>query len=509
MNAPDNGNDVLWNRPAAEVAHALFRESGDAVIIVDPSDLSIVDVNSVVLRFTELDRNSILGSHLSELVEADMPDDDAFEAIRQTETFHSRGGYRLQTSTRDVCIPVSVTTSRLHFSNASPLGLVTLRDMREINESRRIAERSSGELMRVLQAVNDCVWNAIVDDQGRFQYAYLSPVIEQLTGQQVSDLMDHPAAYREIVHADDQATHEEHRQKLHGGESSQAEYRLQRGDGKVRWVSERVKCTTSQDGRMLQLFGIISDVTDRVTSERRLRLKEAELAHVARVSAMEGMAAAIAHEINQPLQAIAAFADVAANVLDDGQDASVDLRELNVQISEQAIRAGDIVRRLRNFARKTDGERSTEDVHAVVRESIEFMTPVARDEGITLHLKQSAAPIRIRADRIQLQQVMVNLIRNSIDSILDLETPGGTVSVSTAVVESEAQISVEDTGVGVTRELMESLFVPFVTTKSSGLGIGTAICRSIVEAHGGRIWAAQGRECGTIIHFTLPLHDGS
>jgi C4-dicarboxylate-specific signal transduction histidine kinase len=321
--------------------------------------------------------------------------------------------------------------------------------------------------------------------------------------------MDQPTAYCELVHTDDQAIHETHRRQLHGGQSSQAEYRLQRDDGKVRWVSERVKCTTLQDGRVVQMFGIISDITDRVTSERRLRLKEAELAHVARVSAMEGMAAAIAHEINQPLQAIAAFADVAAHILEAGNDPSVDLRELNSQISEQALRAGEIIRRLRTFARKTDGERSTEDVHAVVRESIEFMTPVARDKGIALRLNPSAAPIRIRADRIQVQQVLVNLIRNSIESILDQETPGGTVCVSTAVVGSEAQISVEDNGVGVTSELMESLFVPFVTTKSTGLGMGTAICRTIVKAHGGRIWAAQGRETGTIIHFTLPLHDES
>ena len=381
--------------------------------------------------------------------------------------------------------------------------------LREINESRRIAERSSSELMRVLQSVNDCVWNTIVDDHGQFRYACLSPVIEQLTGQPVSEFMHQTTVYCELVHADDQPVHEKRRQKLHSGQSTHAEYRLLRDDRKVRWVSERVKCITLQDGCVLQMLGIISDITDRVTSERRLRLMEAELAHVARVSALEGMAAAIALEINQPLQAIAALAAVAASVLDAGNESSVDLRVLNEQLSEQVIRAGKIIRRLRNFARTTDVERLTEDVHTVVCESIEFMTPVARDEGITLRLNRSAAPIRIRADRIQMQQVIVNLIRNSIESSLDQETSGGTVYVSAAVVGGEAQIFVEDTGVGVTGELMESLLVPFVATKSTGLGLGmgTAICGTVVEAHGGRIWAAQGGECDTIIHFTLPLHD--
>ncbi|MCP4785640.1 MAG: PAS domain-containing protein [Fuerstiella sp.] len=379
--------------------------------------------------------------------------------------------------------------------------------MRELNESRRIAERSSHELKRVLQSINDCVWNAIVDDRGLFQYAYLSPVIEQLAGHHVSEFLERPTAYRELVHADDQAAYEKSRLRLHSGQSDHAVYRLQRNDGNTCWVNERVKCTSLQDGRVIQMFGLISDITERVLTEKRLRQKDAELAHVARVSAMGGMAAAIAHELNQPLQAIAAFADTAVSVLDAGKDPCVDLQEINVQISEQALRAGEIIRRLRSFVRKTDGQRSIEDLHAVVRESIEFMTAVARDAGITLCLNLSDSAIHIQADRIQVQQVMVNLIQNSIESIIDQETSDGTISVSTSVVGQEAQIFVEDTGAGVSAASMETLFDPFVTTKNTGLGMGTAICRTIVESHGGRIWATPGRVCGTIVHFTLPVHD--
>ena len=507
MTNAGKGEDLLWNRPSVEVANALFRESGDAVVVVDPADLRIIDVNSVVTRFTDLARDTLLGSHLPELVQSENRDSDGFETIRQTQTFHSRDGYRLRTQRPDLWIPVSVTISRLHFLNASPLGLVTLRDLRELNESRRIAERSSNELKRVLQSINDCVWNAIVDDRGLFQYAYLSPVIEQLTGRHVSEFLERPTAYGELVHADDQPAYEALRLKLHSGRSDHAEYRLLRDDGQTCWVNERVKCTTLQDGHVIQMFGLISDVSERVLTEKRLRQKDAELAHVARVSAMGGMASAIAHEINQPLQAITAFADIAANTLGAGEGSLAGLQELNAQISEQALRAGEIIRRLRSFVRKTDGQRAIEDLHAVVRESIEFMVPGARDAGIALRLNLSASPMHIQADRIQVQQVIVNLVRNSIEAIVDQDTSDGTVSVSTRVVEQEAQISVEDTGAGVSGTSMERLFDAFVTTKNAGLGMGTAICRTIVESHGGRIWATPGTECGTVVHFTLPLHD--
>ncbi len=155
----------FWRRPPDEVAQALFRESGDAIVVVDPANLSIVDINPVVVKLTGLAREVLVGSNVTELVQSEKQDADCFSTLQRTETFHSRAGFRLRTDSPDRWIPVSLTISRLHFSDSPPLGLVMLHDMREINESKRKAERTSDELKRVLQSVNDCVWNAPLSTQ--------------------------------------------------------------------------------------------------------------------------------------------------------------------------------------------------------------------------------------------------------------------------------------------------------------------------------------------------------
>ncbi|MDP7020107.1 MAG: PAS domain S-box protein [Pirellulaceae bacterium] len=508
MSAAQEGS--LWLRSPIETAQALFQESGDAIVVVDPATLRIIDANPVVLKFTEMTHEDLVGSDMTDLLKSDEQKMGCFSTLLETGTFHSRAGFRLRTNRRDHWIPVSVTISRMHFSDAQPLGLFLIHDMREINEAKHRAERTADELQRVLQSVSDCVWNAILDPAGQLQYVYLSPVIERITGYDVAHFLDEPSVYREVVHPNHQSVYQDFVSRLRGNRSEQLEYQVRRADGESRWVSEHVNCSQAEGSHLTHLFGVLTDITSRKRSAERLRQKEAELAHFSRVSAMGEMAAALAHELNQPLYAIANFAGTAEKLLETGGDTTARLGDINRQISGQALRAGEIIRCLRAFVSKTKGVRSTVDVNAMVRDSHKLLLPVARDEGATVRLALAEAPLNVNVDQVQIQQVVVNLLTNAFESLRSKDAENRVVEIGTAMTEDgDVQVSIKDSGVGISRELVGKLFEPFFTTKESGMGMGMAISRTIIESHGGRIWATPGDECGTVACFTLPLHQGS
>ena len=166
------------------------------------------------------------------------------------------------------------------------------------------------------------------------------------------------------------------------------------------------------------------------------------------------------------------------------------------------MRAGDIIRRLRSFVRKSDGVKSTFDVNDVVRDAATILTPLTLRTNASVCLELVELPAVVHADRVQLEQVVVNLVRNALEAVADSDIRK--VTVRTYLTVDMVQISVEDTGAGVPEQAADKLFDAFFTSKESGLGMGLAISRTIVEAHNGRIWTTRRREGGLIVHFTLP-----
>jgi two-component system sensor kinase FixL len=220
---------------------------------------------------------------------------------------------------------------------------------------------------------------------------------------------------------------------------------------------------------------------------------------------MGEMVAGIAHEINQPLYAISNFAAASAQLLSANNSQHADrLRTLNLQIAEQAVRAGDIIRRLRAFARKTDGEHAAFDLNDAVHSACQLLAPEALRKNITVRIEAAEdPPLRMFGDRIQIEQILVNLVRNAFEAIQDSDHHRR-VTVRTWLLESEARVTVQDTGAGIPEHSLARIFDPFFTTKRQGLGMGLAISRTIVEAHGGRIWASPNHSVGTIFTVALP-----
>lgn len=251
--------------------------------------------------------------------------------------------------------------------------------------------------------------------------------------------------------------------------------------------------------------GFVRDLTERQETEAHLQELQSELIHVARLSALGEMASALAHELNQPLSANANFLNGARRMLEDGSRDDTRLLEAVTKAADQALRAGEIIRRLRNFVARGEGERTEESLSKLVREACALALVGAKEDNIRIQYQLDPHADQVLVDRVQVQQVILNLVRNALDAMREHEGRRDLI-MSTAPGEDEmAMVSVIDTGPGLDPDTAARLFQPFVTTKAKGMGVGLSISRNIIEAHGGRIWTEPNPAGGAIFRFTVRL----
>jgi len=248
--------------------------------------------------------------------------------------------------------------------------------------------------------------------------------------------------------------------------------------------------------------GFVRDLSERESAERRLQDLQSELVHTSRLTAMGEMASALAHELNQPLSAIANYMKGAEQLLDAVPQNREKIKRGLRSGAEQAIRAGDIIRKLRDFVAKREVERQVENLPQLLEEACALAMIGARELGVQLRINVARDATLVLADKVQMQQVVLNLVRNAIEAMEASPRRELLVSAKSAP-DNMRQVSVADSGPGVAPEVVAQLFKPFQTTKAHGMGVGLSISRTIVEAHGGRIWAEANPGGGTIFHFTM------
>jgi two-component system sensor kinase FixL len=250
--------------------------------------------------------------------------------------------------------------------------------------------------------------------------------------------------------------------------------------------------------------GFIRDLTERQQTEARLQELQSELVHMSRLTAMGEMASALAHELNQPLSAIANYMRGSRRLLENSsEERAALLRDAMDKAAEQAIRAGQIIRRLRDFVARGESERRVEDVKKLVEEASALALVGAKDKGVRVRFDFTPNVDFVLADKVQVQQVLLNLIRNAIEAMEETEKRELVISTRSAA-GNMAEISVADTGSGIAPEISAQLFQPFVTTKRQGMGVGLSISRTIIEAHGGSIRTQPNSGGGTVFSLTLP-----
>lgn len=287
-----------------------------------------------------------------------------------------------------------------------------------------------------------------------------------------------------------------------------SEYQFERQRGEVRYAHINLRVTTTPDGAVRHV-GTLHDVTDRRRAQDTIRETQERLTHVARLSTMGEMTNGLAHELNQPLTAIALYAQAAERLMKQTHPGEEDVLNALHQITTQALRAGAIIHRLRAMVKNRETHEEVIDLGDLLHELVILAEVDARVHGATLVLDLGAERHKVMADPVQLQQVLLNLVRNAIEAVENLDVARRTVSLRTmATATGEAEISVSDTGSGVDAGVRDRLFNAFFTTKPEGTGLGLAISRSIIENHGGRLAYRPNEPAGSCFYFTLPALKG-
>jgi C4-dicarboxylate-specific signal transduction histidine kinase len=314
----------------------------------------------------------------------------------------------------------------------------------------------------------------------------------------------------ERVHPDDRAfVRGQFYRALHGKKDLNYEHRLLMPDGEVKYLhilSHVVKDASGAD----EMIGALMDITQTRKAEQALHTAQAELAHASRVATLGEISASIAHEVNQPLAAIVANGQACLRFLDHESPDLNDVRGALEWIVKDGNRAADVIQRVRTLVKKTDTQRAVLDVNEAIYDIASLLQHELAAQRVSLHLELAPVLPAVFADRVQLQQVVMNLIMNGIEAMQAVVDRPRTLGIRSWQDEArEVVVAVTDSGIGLTAESQDHLFRAFFSTKPGGLGMGLSICRSIVEVHGGRLWASANADHGATFEFALPLAEAA
>ncbi len=375
------------------------------------------------------------------------------------------------------------------------------RDITERVAAEDALKAREAHLRSILETVPDAM--IVIDEQARIQSFSATAVrqfgyeSEDVIGKNVSILMPEP--YRS------QHDHYMHRYLATGERRIIGIGRVvvgQRKDGST--FPMELAVGEMHSGGVRYFTGFVRDLTERQQTETRLQELQSELVHMSRFTALGEMASTLAHEINQPLTAIANYLKGCRRILEriEGDQVPM-LREAVNQAADQALRAGQVIRHLREFVARGESERHIESLPKLIEEASALALVGAKEKGVRVVFRLDPQAQLVLADRIQIQQVLLNLIRNAIEAMQDSGRRELVIRTDAAQDDGLVEISVQDTGTGIAPEIAAQLFQPFVTTKKHGMGVGLSICRTIVESHGGKIWVESEPGRGTTFRFTL------
>ncbi|MBK8961680.1 MAG: PAS domain-containing protein [Candidatus Competibacteraceae bacterium] len=384
------------------------------------------------------------------------------------------------------------------------------------NLERQIAARTQAELAlrdseerfrQLAEHIREVFWVHGIEQE---RPLYISPAYEDIWGRPIDGLHDRPQDWIEAVHPDDRArVQAAHVAKQHSGHFDE-EYRIVRPDGTVRWIWDRGFPILDESGHIYRIAGLAEDITHRKLAEDQLRRQQVELARMSRLSLAVELASNLAHELNQPLAAIVAYTQACLALL---HQANTDPRVLTGPLEEvvkQGLRAGEIIRHLRELVDKHPAAQSALDLNALIRSVVHYAQLEVRQAGVVLRLELTDGLPPALADDIQIQLVVLYLIRNALEAISAKNSEPREVILHTARLDAgRVQVTVRDTGQGLSPEVQDRLFQPFFTTKAGGMGLGLSVSRSIVESQGGQLWATSNPEGGASFHFSLPIHASS
>jgi two-component system sensor kinase FixL len=493
---------------AAEHSDALFRAVVEAAldaIVVIGRDGRVRSVNAATERIFGYGAAELVGRNVRML----MPEPYAGEHDDYLANYLRTGEKKIIGIGREVAgrrKDGSTFAMELSVGEAKVAGeAIFVGIIRDISE-RKAAEAAQRESELRLRSLLDTVPDGIVviDERGLIQS--FSPAAERLFGYASAEIAGHnvsilmPSPYRE-------------------GHDSYLDRYLRTGERRIIGIGRVVvglrkggetfpmELQVSEFGFAGKRFftGFVRDLTEQQAAKRRIQDLQAELLHTSRLSVMGQMASTMAHELNQPLTAVMNYLEAARHLLESGPQSAERIGGLMSRAVAQAERAGDVIRQLRQFVRKGETDHRAESLNTLVEEALALALVGARLSGVrvTLALDHSLPPVLV--DAVQVQQVVLNLVRNAVEAMEAVERRELSITTCVTASANMAEVTVADSGPGIAPEIADRLFQPFVTTKENGMGLGLSICREIVEAHQGRLSVAPAPSGGALFRLTLPM----
>jgi PAS domain S-box-containing protein len=276
----------------------------------------------------------------------------------------------------------------------------------------------------------------------------------------------------------------------------------------IRTIDFSLTPVTNQHGETVLIIPEGRDISDKKRAEEEIQRHQQEMAHVIRLSTMGEMASGMAHELNQPLAALVGYCGAALSLVKSLPAPPRQLSDILERASGQAHRAGRIIRQLREFVSKESGHNQPLDLDQVIEDLDVFLSSELKSENVQLEHDLDGQGRKVMANKMQIEQVLINLIRNGVEAIQSIRTKGGKVTLKTQLLDDDSiEVTVTDNGPGINADMIGRMFNPFQTSKESGMGMGLSISRSIIEAHGGRIWADEQHHNGALFGFSLPVYE--
>jgi PAS domain S-box-containing protein len=456
------------------------------------------DCNRAARRATRDRIARLMGAKARELY-LDRPDivRDLEACVENKTPVRREMGYRLRTTGRELHVSVC------YVFIPPDLVLVHVEDISERTRAEAALRESEREFRAMFELAGTGQAQA---DPATGRLLRVNDKLCEILGYARDELLQ--MTIQQVTHPDDRQRDRDAFRRLARGDTGAyaIEKRYVRKDGEVRWAHVNVTLLRSENGRALHTHAIIQDVTDRKQAEERTQALQSQLLRMNRVGALGELAATLSHELGQPLGAIGNYVRGCLDALRSNDLGREELLEVLRRVERLTTNTSETLGRIRHLACKHAPRKSRVNVNQLINEVAALLEPEARRRDVELKVRLQPDLPRVAADGVQVQQVVLNLMRNALDAVQRTDRRVVTVR-SARCGEDEIEVRVSDSGPGLP-DCVEQLFEPFVTTKPGGVGLGLPICRSIVESHGGRLWAEPGAERGATFRFTLPVGRG-
>jgi PAS domain S-box-containing protein len=406
---------------------------------------------------------------------------------------------------------IAVTESdRKHLDKIQKKSLSLLKNI--IRDERRQMEKIRVDALTRLQKISrslpGVVFQYCLRPDGSSFFPYVSEAIVTIFRLSPEEVLDSASKILSIIHPDDS---EGYRNSLLESALNLTpwshEYRIRFDDGTIHWLLGNALPDQEADGSILW-HGFITDISERIRQEQIDKQHLDELAHITRLGLMGELASGIAHEVNQPLTAISTYSQVIINLIKNEKPDLPKLAEVAFKTQQQALRAGRIIHRMKEFVKSHEKKNSITNINTLILNSVEMCNSELGQNNIKPILELEHNLPLIQVDQIQIEQVIINLVRNSVDALLNSSNnQPPRITIQSQVSHGNViQVSVGDNGLGMTEEQQQKIFMPFHTTKASGMGMGLSISRSLIESHKGSLHFNSKYGIGSTFYFTLPIN---